>query len=89
MPDFFPSAPAVGAALARAFEGTTPLADALHQSPGSPVLLRYPVRAQARFRPGRALAYTVTHVLMEYGEGSDSSYHWEPGCLVRRTPRGP
>jgi len=60
--------------------------EALRQAPGRPVVLLHPAAVKVRSIQGRAVAYTVTDVLVEWTE--DSFYHlrWEASWLVRRSP---
>lgn len=59
-------------------------ADALRNAPGDPVLLLRPAPVEIRSMPATAIAYTVTHVLVEWDGGGDYHVRWEASWLVRR-----
>ena len=61
--------------------------EALRQAPGRPVVLLRPAAVKVRAIHATALAYTVTHVLVEW-DGS-TGYHlgWETSWLIRRRPQ--
>jgi len=63
--------------------------DALRQAPGRPVVLLRPAAVKVRSLLGNALAYTVTHVLVEWD--ADGAHHarWEASWLVRRVATNP
>jgi hypothetical protein len=58
---------------------------ALRQAPGGrPVLVLRPVPVTARAVSGNAIAYTVTHVLVERDSGGEYSVTWEASWQVKR-----
>lgn len=63
--------------------------EALRQSPGRPVVLLRPVPVMVRAMPGCALAYTVTHVLVECLCDGCYRLRWEASWLVRKASRVP
>lgn len=67
---------------------TEMLAEALRQAPGKPIVLLRPAPVRARFALARALAYTVTHVLVEWDGHAGYHLRWEAACLVRRLEPG-
>ena len=63
--------------------------EALRQAPGRPVVMLCPVPVTVRAMPGCALAYTVTHVLVECLCDGCCLLRWEAGWLVRRASPAP
>ncbi|TPV53301.1 hypothetical protein FJ661_01550 [Pseudarthrobacter phenanthrenivorans] len=63
--------------------------EALRQSPGIPILMLRRAPVKVRSSTGHAIAYTVTHVLVERED--DDGYHvrWEAAWMVRRLPDSP
>jgi hypothetical protein len=57
---------------------------ALRQAPGRPVLMLRPARVKAGSIVGLAIAYTVTHVLVEWDDGGKHDARWVASWLVRR-----
>ena len=57
---------------------------ALGQAPGKPVILLRPAPVKVRSIVGNAIAYTVTHVLVEWDTDGEYNVRWEATCLVRR-----
>lgn len=57
---------------------------ALRQAPGRPVLLIRPAPVRARFAAGHAIAYTLTHVLVEGDVDGDYFVRWEASWQVKR-----
>jgi hypothetical protein len=57
---------------------------ALRQAPGRPVLLIRPTPMRARFAACHAIAYTLTHVLVEGDVDGDYFVRWEANWLVKR-----
>jgi hypothetical protein len=57
---------------------------ALEQAPGKPVILLRPAPVKVRSIVGNAIAYTVTHVLVEWDTGGEYNVRWEATWLVRR-----
>ncbi|MFF1254854.1 hypothetical protein ACFVYC_20495 [Pseudarthrobacter sp. NPDC058329] len=58
--------------------------DALRQAPGRPVLMLRPARVKSGSIIGLAIAYTVTHVLVEWDDGGGNDVRWVASWLVRR-----
>ena len=58
--------------------------DALRQAPGKPVLMLRPAPVKAGCTVGHAIAYTVTHVLVEWANDGDREGRWLASWLVRR-----
>jgi hypothetical protein len=58
--------------------------DALRQAPGRPVLMLRPARVKVRAITCSAIAYTVTHVLVERDDDGRYQASWEASWLVRR-----
>ncbi|KSU77763.1 hypothetical protein GA0061083_1668 [Pseudarthrobacter enclensis] len=58
--------------------------DALRESPGRAVVVLHPVPVRVRATAGLAIAYTVTHVLVESDGDGPYSVQWEPSWLVHR-----
>lgn len=57
---------------------------ALKEAPGRPVVMVRPAPVTVRSIQGQAIAYTVTHILVEW-EADDQHYvRWEAAWLVRR-----
>jgi hypothetical protein len=57
---------------------------ALNDAPGRPVIMLRPAPVRVRSIIGNAIAYTVTHVLVEWDTGEDHHVRWEANWLVRR-----
>ncbi|WP_255768993.1 hypothetical protein [Pseudarthrobacter sulfonivorans] len=57
---------------------------ALLNAPGRPVILLRPAPVRVRSLIGNAVAYTVTHVLVEWDADDVHHVRWEPTWLVRR-----
>ncbi|MDQ0848710.1 hypothetical protein QFZ65_000648 [Arthrobacter sp. B3I9] len=57
---------------------------ALQQAPGRPVIVLRPVPVTVRAVSGNAIAYTVTHVLVERDAGEEYSLRWEASWQVKR-----
>jgi hypothetical protein len=58
--------------------------EALRQAPGKPVLMLRPAPVRAGSTMGHAIAYTVTHVLVECANDGDHEGRWLASWLVRR-----
>ncbi|WP_152642606.1 hypothetical protein [Pseudarthrobacter chlorophenolicus] len=58
--------------------------EALTQAPGRPVMMLRPAPVKVRAAFGSAIAYTVTHILVEMDVNGPYSVRWEPGWLVHR-----
>ncbi|MET1086040.1 MAG: hypothetical protein ABWY04_02795 [Arthrobacter sp.] len=58
--------------------------DALRQAPGRPVLLLRPAPVKVGSTVGHAIAYTVTHVLVEWEDDGGPGARWLASWLVRR-----
>ena len=58
--------------------------EALTHAPGKPVLMLRPAPVKVRAAFGSAIAYTVTHILVEQDGNGPYSVRWEPGWLVHR-----
>jgi hypothetical protein len=58
--------------------------DALRQAPGKPVLMLRPARVKVNSTLAHAIAYTVTHVLIERADDSDYDIRWVATWMVRR-----
>jgi hypothetical protein len=58
--------------------------NALQQAPGRPVIVLRPVPVTVRAVSGTAIAYTVTHVLVERDSGEEYSLRWEASWQVKR-----
>ena len=56
-------------------------------SPREAVLVLRPVPVTVRSVPGHALAYTVTHVLVERDSDGGYDLRWEAGWQVKRSAR--
>ena len=61
--------------------------DALRQAPGRAVLVLRPVPVTVRAVSGNAIAYTVTHVLVERESGEEYSLKWEASWQVKRSAK--
>lgn len=59
---------------------------ALHDAPGRPVIMLRPVPVRVRSVIGNAIAYTVTHVLVEWETEDGHHVRWEANWLVHRVP---
>lgn len=59
---------------------------ALLQAPGQPIVMLRPSPVRVRGVTGRAIAYTVTHVLIERPGTGENRLRWESSWLVRRLP---
>lgn len=59
---------------------------ALLRAPGLPVILICPALVTVRSLSAQAIAYTVTHVLVEWVVAGESYARWEASWLVRKTP---
>jgi len=57
---------------------------ALRQAPGRPVLMLRPAQVKAGSIIGLAIAYTVTHVLVEWDDGGGHDARWVASWMVRR-----
>ena len=57
---------------------------ALKQAPGRPVVVRRPLPVTVRSVPGNAIAYTVTHVLVEWDTNGEYNVKWEASWQVKR-----
>jgi hypothetical protein len=57
---------------------------ALNDAPGRPVIMLRPAPVRVRSIIGNAIAYTVTHVLVEWDTEEDHHFRWEANWLVRR-----
>lgn len=57
---------------------------ALEEAPGRPVVMLRPAPVRVRSSIGRAIAYTVTHVLVEWDADGQYNVRWEASWLVRR-----
>jgi hypothetical protein len=62
---------------------------ALRQAPGRPVIVLRPVPVTVRSVSANAIAYTVTHVLVEQDSGGEYSVRWEASWQVKRLARVP
>ena len=60
------------------------LEDALGQAPGRPVIVIRPVPVKVRSIAGNAIAYTVTHVLVEWDADGEHNVRWEASWQVKR-----
>jgi hypothetical protein len=58
--------------------------DALQQAPGRPVLMLRPAWVKMGSIIGLAMAYTVTHVLVEWDDDGNHDARWVASWLVRR-----
>ena len=58
--------------------------DAIRRAPGRPVLLVRPAPVRACFAAGHAIAYTVTHILVEGEIDGDYYVRWEVSWQVKR-----
>lgn len=58
--------------------------DALQQTPGWPVLMVRPARVKMGSIIGLAMAYTVTHVLVEWDDDGNHYARWVASWLVCR-----
>jgi hypothetical protein len=58
--------------------------EALQAAPGRPVIMIRPAPVRVRSMTGTAIAYTVTHVLVEWGTEEDHHLRWEANWLVHR-----
>jgi hypothetical protein len=61
---------------------------ALRHAPGRPIILVRPAPVKARCIAGNAIAYTVTHVLVEWEAAGEYQVRWEASWLVKRGPHG-
>jgi hypothetical protein len=61
--------------------------EALRQAPGIPVVLLRPANVKVRAIRATALAYTVTHILVEWDGSSGYHLRWEASWLIRRFPQ--
>ena len=57
---------------------------ALEEAPGRPVIMLRPAPVRVRSSIGTAIAYTVTHVLVEWDTDGEYNVRWEATWLVRR-----
>ena len=57
---------------------------ALKEAPGRPVIMLRPAPVKVRSILGHAIAYTVTHVLVEWTTDEQYKVRWEASWLVRR-----
>jgi hypothetical protein len=57
---------------------------ALEEAPGRPVMMLRPARVKVRSVIGNAIAYTVTHILVEWDADGRYNVRWEANWLVRR-----
>jgi hypothetical protein len=57
---------------------------ALEDAPGRPVIMLRPARVRVRSVIGHAIAYTVTHILVEWDTDGQYNVRWEASWLVRR-----
>jgi hypothetical protein len=57
---------------------------ALEEAPGKPVIMLRPAPVKVRSIPGIAIAYTVTHVLVESDNDGQYNVRWQANWLVRR-----
>jgi hypothetical protein len=62
---------------------------ALGRAPGRPVILLRPAPVKVRSIIGNAIAYTVTHVLVEWDTDGEYNVRWEANWLVRRLQKAP
>jgi hypothetical protein len=60
----------------------------LEKAPGRPVMMLKPAPVRVRSVIGHALAYTVTHVLVEWYCDGQYNVRWEASWLVRRVQPG-
>jgi len=60
---------------------------ALGQAPGKPVIMLRPAPVKVRSVIGNAIAYTVTHVLVEWDTDGEYNVRWEATWLVRRVQK--
>ena len=60
---------------------------ALELAPGRPVILLRPAPVKVRSIIGSAIAYTVTHVLVEWDSDGEYNVRWEATWLVRRVQK--
>jgi hypothetical protein len=58
--------------------------DALRHAPGRPVVMVRPAPVKVRSSPGYAVAYTVTHVLVESDNDGAPDAKWVASWMVRR-----
>ncbi|MCU1515948.1 MAG: hypothetical protein JWQ75_669 [Pseudarthrobacter sp.] len=58
--------------------------DALQQAPGVPVVLLRPAPVRVRSILAKAIAYTVTDVLVEWDGDDGYCVRWQASWLVRR-----
>jgi hypothetical protein len=61
---------------------------ALEQAPGRLVVVAAPVTVKVRSVAGKAIAYTVTHVLVERDADGEYGVRWEANWQVKRVPTG-
>lgn len=61
-----------------------PTEAALSQAPGVAISMLRPVPVTVRGAAGSAIAYTVTHVLVERGDNGVREVTWQPNWLVHR-----
>ena len=57
---------------------------ALRQAPGRPLMVLRPVPVRVRSERGNAIAYTVTHVLVEWDTDGEYFVKWEASWQVKR-----
>ncbi len=62
--------------------------NALREAPGRAVILIRPAPVKVRFVTGNAIAYTVTHVLVEWAAAGEYQVRWEASWLVKRVQNG-
>jgi hypothetical protein len=58
--------------------------EALQDAPGRPVIMIRPAPVRVRSITAYAIAYTVTHVLVEWHTEDAHHVRWEANCLVHR-----
>jgi len=61
---------------------------ALKDAPGRPVIMLRPAPVKVRSVRGMAVAYTVTHILVEWDSDEQYNVRWEAAWLVRRVGNG-
>jgi hypothetical protein len=61
--------------------------EALQEAPGKPVVMIRPAPVRVRSVLGNAIAYTVTHVLVEWDAEDRHHLRWEASWLVHRVPQ--
>jgi hypothetical protein len=62
---------------------------ALKEAPGRPVIMLRPAPVKVRSILGLAIAYTVTHVLVEWNSDEQYNVRWEAAWLVHRVEQLP